>query len=126
MIIIDLSLFIKKISKFIIMSSVDDEILEIEKYIKTLNCNDDTNKAINDLIELGVSKGLVYDFFDKNYRGTMFSNKIIIKEEYDDFQKYINRCQNEEQQKFKKWKQDIIDSGVEYSKDELKYNKLDL
>ena len=108
------------------MSSVDDEILEIEKYIKTLNCNDDTNKAINDLIELGVSKGLVYDFFDKNYRGTMFSNKIIIKEEYDDFQKYINRCQNEEQQKFKKWKQDIIDSGVEYSKDELKYNKLDL
>ena len=107
-------------------SAIEDEILEIEKYIKTLNCNDDTNKAINDLIELGVSTGLVYDFFGSSYRGTMFSNKIIKKEEYDDFQNYINRCQNEEKQKFRKWRQDIIDSGVEYSKDELKYNKLDL
>jgi Na+-transporting NADH:ubiquinone oxidoreductase subunit NqrF len=108
------------------MSSVDDEILEIEKYIKTLDSNDDTNKAINELIELGVSKGLVYDFFGSSYRGTMFSNQIIKKDEYDDFQKYIDRCEKEKYEKYKKWKQDIIDSGVEYSKDELKYNKLDL
>ena len=29
------------------MSSINDEILEIEKYIKTLDLNDDTNKEIN-------------------------------------------------------------------------------
>jgi hypothetical protein len=105
------------------MSSVDDEILEIENYIKTLEINDDTNKSINDLIELGVSKGLVHDFFGKNYRGTMFSQKVIKQEDYNDFQKYINRCEKEEHERYIKWRDDIINSGVEYSKDELKYYK---
>ena len=54
----------------------------------------------------------------------MFSDKQIKKEEYDDFQNYINRCQKQEQDKYKKWKEDIINSGNEYSKDELKYIKL--
>jgi transcription initiation factor TFIIIB Brf1 subunit/transcription initiation factor TFIIB len=45
------------------MSSLEDEILEIEKYISTLELNDDTHKEINDLIKLGASKGLIYDFF---------------------------------------------------------------
>lgn len=106
------------------MSSVEDEILEIEKYIETLGSNDDSNKEINDLIELGVSKGLVCDFFGNGYRGTMFSQKVINQEEYDDFQKYINRCEKEEYERYKKWRDDIINSGAEYSKDELKYNKL--
>jgi len=108
------------------MSSVEDEILEIEKYIKTLEINDHTHDEINELIKLGVSMGLAYDFFGYGYRGTMFSNNIIKKEEYDDFQNYINRCQKQEQDKYIKWKEDIINSGVEYSKDELKYNKIDL
>ena len=106
------------------MSSVDDEILEIEKYIKTLEINDDTNKEINEFIKVGVSLGLAYDFYGNGYRATMFSDKQIKKEEYDDFQKYINRCHKEEQDKYHKWKEDIINSGVEYSKDELKYNKI--
>ena len=108
------------------MSSIEDEILEIEKYINTLELNDDTHKEINDLIKLGASKGLIYDFCKNNYRGTMFSTQIIKQDQYNDFQKYINRCEEEEFSKFKKWRQDIIDSGVEYSKDELKYNKNDL
>jgi len=106
------------------MSSIEDEILEIERYIKTLELNDDTNKEINELIKVGESTGLIYDFFGKTYRGTMFSTQVIKKEEYDDFQKYINKCEKEEYEKYKKWRQDIIDSGVEYSKDELKYNKM--
>ena len=106
------------------MSSVEDEILEIEKYIKTLEINDDTNKEINEFVKVGVSLGLAYDFFSDGYRGTMFSDKQIKKEEYDDFQNYINRCQKKEQDKYQKWKEDIINSGNEYSKDELKYNKL--
>ena len=106
------------------MSSVEDEILEIEKYIKTLEINDHTHDEINESIKLGVSLGLAYDFFGYGYRGTMFSNKEIKKEEYDDFQKYINRCQKQEQDKYNKWKEDIINSGNEYSKDELKYIKL--
>ncbi len=105
------------------MSSLEDEILEIENYIKTLQINDDTNKEINRMIEDGMSKGLIYDFFKANYRATMFSNTIIKKEEYDDFQNYINRCEEEEYNKYKLWKDDIINSGVEYSKDELKYIK---
>ena len=106
------------------MSSIEDEILEIEKYIKTLEINDDTNKEINEFVKVGVSLGLAYDFFSNGYRGTMFSNKQIKKEEYNDFQNYINRCQKQEQDKYKKWKEDIINSGNEYSKDELKYFKL--
>ena len=106
------------------MSSIEDEILEIEKYIKTLEINDDTNKEINEFVKVGVSLGLAYDFFSNGYRGTMFSNKQIKKEEYNDFQNYINICQKQEQDKYKKWKEDIINSGNEYSKDELKYNKL--
>ena len=106
--------------------SIEDELNEIEKYIKTLDLNDSTNKEINEMIKDGTSKGLIYDFINEQqqYRGTMFSTKIIKQEEYDDFQKYINRCQLEEQNAYRKWKQDIIDSGIEYSKDELKYNKM--
>jgi hypothetical protein len=106
--------------------SIEDELLEIENYIKTLDLNDNTNQKINEMIKDGTSKGLIYDFINEQqqYRGTMFSTKIIKQEEYDDFQKYINRCQIEEQNAYRKWKQDIIDSGVEFSKDELKYYKL--
>ena len=76
------------------------------------------------MIEDGMSKGLIYDFLSTHYRGTIFSSKIIKQEEYNEFQKYINRCQDEQQQIYKKWQQDIIDSGEEYSKDELKYIKI--
>jgi hypothetical protein len=106
------------------MSSIEDEILEMEKYIDTLDSNDDTHKEINDLIKLGVSKGLACDFFGNNYRATMLSQKVIKQEEYDDFQKYINRCEKEEHERYIKWRDDIINSGDEYSKDELKYNKM--
>ena len=108
------------------MSSVEEEIIEIEKYIKSLEINDDTNKEINATIQEGMEKGLIYDFFNANYRATMFSSHIIKKEEFDDFQNYINRCEKEEFEKFEKWKEDIISSGNEYSIDEFKYNKLSL
>ena len=104
--------------------SVENELLEIENYIKTLELNDDTNKEINKMLEDGMSKGLIYDFLKTHYRGTMFSSKVIKKEEYDEFQKYIDRCEEEQNQAHKKWVEDIINSGIEYSKDELKYNKL--
>ncbi len=106
--------------------SIEDELNEIEKYIKTLELNDDTHNEINKMIKDGMSKGLIYDFINEKqqYRGTMFSTKIIKQEEFNDFQKYLNRCKTEEQNTYKKWKQDIIDSGVEFSKDELKYHKL--
>ena len=104
--------------------NIEDEINEIESYIKTLEINDDTHKEINKMIEDGMSKGLIYDFIKTNYRGTMFSSKVIKQEEYDEFQKYIDRCEQEEHDKFEKWKEEIINSGVEYSKDELKYNKI--
>ena len=106
--------------------SIEDEINEIEKYIKTLELNDDNHNEINNMIKDGMSKGLIYDFINEKqqYRGTMFSTKIIKQEEFNDFQNYINRCKTEEQNTYKKWKQDIIDSGVEFSKDELKYHKL--
>jgi hypothetical protein len=104
--------------------SIEDELLEIENYIKTLELNDETNKEINKMIEDGMSKGLIYDFLSTHYRGTMFSSKVIKKEEYDEFQKYINRCEEEQNQAHKKFVEDIINSGVEYSKDELKYIKI--
>jgi hypothetical protein len=104
--------------------NIDNELLEIENYIKTLEINDDTNKEINKMIEDGVSKGLIYDFIHTHYRGTMFSSKVIKQEDYNDFQKYINRCEEEQNNKFVKWRNEMIESGVEYSKDELKYNKL--
>ena len=106
--------------------SIEDELNEFEKYIKTLELNDDTNNEIDKMIKDGMSKGLIYDFINEKqqYRWTMFSTKIIKQEEFNDFQKYINRCQKEEQSKYQKWKQEIIDSGVEFSKDELKYHKL--
>ena len=105
--------------------SIEDEIDEIEKHIKTLESNDETNKDINNTINDGITKGLVCDFFNpkRQYRGTMFSSTLIKKEEYDDFQNYIDRCKKEEYDKYIKWKQDIIDSGIEFSKDELKYYK---
>ena len=106
--------------------SIEDEINEIENYIKTLELNDKELLKINETIKEGMEKGLIYDFIDsdKHYRGTMYSSQIIKQEQYNEFQKYINKCQDEEYQKYKKWKQGIIDSGVEFSKDELKYNKL--
>jgi type I site-specific restriction-modification system R (restriction) subunit len=104
--------------------SIEDELLEIENYIKTLELNDETNKEINKMIEDGTSKGLIYDFISTHYRGTMFSSKVIKKEEYDEFQKYINRCEEEQNQAHKKFVENIINSGDEYSKDELKYIKI--
>ena len=106
--------------------SIEDEINEIENYIKSLEVNDKELLKINETIKDGMEKGLIYDFInsDKYYRGTMYSTKIIKQEEYNEFEKYINRCQEEEYLKYKKWKQEIIDSGIEFSKDELKYHKL--
>ena len=108
------------------MSSIEDEILEIENKIRTLSSNDDTHKEVNAMITDGMSKGLIYDFFNpiKVYRGTMLSSKVIKQEEYNEFQKYINKCEQEKRNKYLKWKDEIINSGVEFSKDELKYNKM--
>ena len=108
------------------MSSIEDEILEIENYIKTLEVNDDTNKEIDEMIKDGMSKGLIYDFINPHYsyRGTIFSTQVIKKDEYDEFQKYIDRCEQEERDKYFKWKEEIINSGIEFSKDELKYYKI--
>jgi hypothetical protein len=104
--------------------SIEDELLKIENYIKTLNINDETNKEIEDYIKLGIDKGLIYDTIQHNYRATMISIDGIKKDEYIDFIKYINKCEEEEYQRREKWKKDIINSGVEYSKDELKYYKI--
>ncbi len=41
------------------MSCLDNEILEIENYIKTLDTNDDIQKAANEMIQDGMSKGLI-------------------------------------------------------------------
>ena len=49
----------------------------------------------------------------------MFSTKIIKQDEFNDFQKYINRCKTEEQNTYKSWNQDIIDSGIKFSKDDV-------
>ena len=106
--------------------SVEDEIIELEKQIRLLESNDDTHKEINNVISDGRTKGLIYDFYNpqSQYRATMFSTDIIKFEEYENFQKYINKCEKEEYEKYLKWKQEIIDSGIEFSKDELKYNKM--
>ena len=108
------------------MSCLDDEILEIENYIKTLDTNDDSQKEMNEIIKDGMSKGLIYDFFNpcRGYRGTIFSTQTVKKDEYDEFQKYINKCELEEYNKYLKWKEEIISSGIEFSKDESKYNKM--
>ena len=107
------------------MSSIEDEILEIENKIRTLSSNDDTHKEVNEMITEGMSKGLIYDFFNSyhGYRGTMFSTQVIKQEAVNDFQRYIQRCEQEEYNKYLKWKEEIISSGIEFSKDELKYNK---
>ncbi len=60
------------------MSSIEEEILEIEKHIRTLESNDDSHKEINNVINDGMSKGLKYDFFNP-YRGTIFSANLILK-----------------------------------------------
>ena len=106
------------------MSSLEEELLEIENYIKTLEINDNTHKEINETSKDGMTKGLIYDFHSTYYRGTMFSTNTIKYEEYIDFQNYINKCEQEEQDKFLKWKDNIINSGIEISKDELKYHKI--
>ena len=99
---------------------------KMEKHIRTLESNDDSHKEVNNVINDGMSKGLIYDFFNPEcqYRGTMFSANLIKEKEYEDFQKYINKCEREEYDKYLKWKEDIIKSGIEFSKDELKYNKM--
>ena len=106
--------------------SIDEEINDIEKNIKTLEMNDNYNNAVSEMIKDGESKGLIYDFLNvnKQYRGTIYSSKVIKKDDYNDFQKYIDKCEKEEYDKYTKWKEDIISSGVEYSKDELKYIKM--
>jgi len=106
--------------------SVEDEILEIENYIKTLEINDKSQNQINEMIKEGTEKGLIFDFLHpyNKYRGTIYSSKIIKQDEYNEFQKYINKCEDEQRQIYKKWQQDIIDSGIEFSRDELKYIKL--
>jgi len=106
--------------------SIEDEINEIEKYIKTLEMNDSINEKQNNLYKDGNEKGLIYDFLNpyKQYRGTIFSSKVIKKEDYDEFQNYIERCEKEKISKYKQWREDTINCGVEYSKDELKYNKM--
>ena len=81
----------KKISKFIIMCTLEDEILEIEKYIETLNVNDGSSKEMEEYIKLGVDKGLIFDTKQINYRATMISIDGIKKEERDYFIEYINR-----------------------------------
>jgi hypothetical protein len=108
------------------MSSIEEEILEIENHIRTLESNDDSHKEVNNVINDGMTKGLIYDFFNPQcqYRATIFSTDIIKFEEYENFQKYINKCEKEEYDKYLKWKDDIIKSGIEFSKDELKYNKM--
>ena len=59
--------------------NIEDEINEIEKYIETLETNDDTHKEMSNLINDGMSKGLIYDFYNtgRQYRGTMFSSQVI-------------------------------------------------
>ena len=104
--------------------SVEDEINEIEKYIKSLEINDSDLLKINEMIKDGMSKGLIYDFNSTHYRGTMFSTNTIKYEEYREFQEYIDRCEKEQNQAHKKFVEDIINSGDEYSKDELKYIKI--
>jgi len=106
--------------------NIDDEIIELENQIRSLESNDDSHKEINNVIKDGITKGLIYDFYNpqNQYRATMFSTNIIKFEEYEAFQKYINKCEKEEYDKYLKWKQEIIESGIEFSKDELKYNKM--
>ena len=106
--------------------SIEDELIEIENYIKTLDMNDDTHKEINKMIDDGMSKGLIYNFVNlqEQYKGTMFSSQVIKKEEYDNFQAYINKCQEKQQKEYREWKDEITNSGVEFSKDELKYYKI--
>ena len=65
--------------------SIEDELLEIENYVKTLELNDETNKEINKMIEDGMSKGLIFDFIRTHYRGTKFSSKVIKKENMMNF-----------------------------------------
>ena len=47
--------------------SIEDELLEIENYIKTLDLNDNTNQKINEMIKDGTSKGLIYDFINERH-----------------------------------------------------------
>lgn len=108
------------------MSSLEDEIFEIEKYIKSLELNDNKIKEAVESLKEGIEKGLICNFYNNGSKCTMFSNKVIKQNEYDEFQIYINRCREEDYNKYKEWKNDIIDSGIEFSKDELKYNKFNM
>ena len=49
------------------MSSIEEEILEIEKHIRTLESNDDSHKEINNVTTLTLlNKALNHDMF-KDY-----------------------------------------------------------
>jgi hypothetical protein len=84
--------------------SIEDEINEIENYIKSLEINDSDLLKLNEMIKEGAEKGLIFDFINhkKAYRGTIYSSKIIKQEEYNEFQKYINKCEEKQSQIYKK------------------------
>jgi hypothetical protein len=108
------------------MAEIEKELLEIENHIKSLDLNNIKDKNNEDYIKDGMSKGLLHYFYHPNYNyyATMLSDKIIKKEDCDEFKKYINRCEKKEWDEYKELCDNIINSGIEYSKDELKYRKL--
>ena len=110
------------------MAEIENELLEIENYIKTLEINDSDVKKFNNNIKDGMEKGLIYNFTIPKYdcAGTMYSNKVIEKEQYDEFNKYILRCEQKTYDDYNKWINNIIESNPEYSKDELKYSRLNV
>lgn len=110
------------------MTEIEKEILEIENYIKTLEMNDSDVKNFNNHIKDGMEKGLIYNFTIPKHdcAGTMYSNKVIEKEQYEDFNKYILKCEQETYNDYNKWINNIIESNPEYSKDELKYSRLNV
>lgn len=110
------------------MCSLEEELLEIENYIKSLEINDNDVRNFNNHIKEGTEKGLIYNFTIPKYDcvGTMYSNKVIEKEQYEDFNKYILRCEEKTYNDYNKWIKNIIESNPEYSKDELKYSRLNV
>lgn len=110
------------------MCSLEEELLEIENYIKSLEINDRDVRNFNNHIKEGTEKGLIYNFTIPKYdcAGTMYSNKVIEKEQYEDFNKYILRCEEKTYNDYNKWIKNIIESKPDYSKDELKYSRLNV
>jgi hypothetical protein len=110
------------------MAEIENELLEIENYIKTLEINDNDVKNFNNHIKDGMEKGLIYNFGISKYdcAGTMYSDKVIEKEQYLNFKNYIERCEQKTYDDYNKWINNIIESNPEYSKDELKYSRLNV